>query len=149
MESISLVLPYPVSSNRYWRKATRVIRGKRQVLMLRTIEAEAFIREVRRAAAAARGTTAWNHQPLAGRVALTAHLYPARPRDWKKRVELEGATWDDGVRCIDVGNCEKVMSDALQGIVIADDKQIRRITLERMTPDDLGARLEVTVAPWS
>jgi len=40
-----------------------------------------------------------------------------------------------------------VLSDALNGVVWADDKQLRRIVLERMEPDERGARLEVAIEP--
>jgi crossover junction endodeoxyribonuclease RusA len=55
-------------------------------------------------------------------------------------------TWDDDVQCIDLGNCEKVLSDALNGIAWVDDRKHRRILLERMEPDG-EARVEVTITP--
>jgi len=76
-------------------------------------------------------------------VLLHVQLYPNRPHDWARRARKE-PTWDDSVMCIDLGNCEKVLSDALNGIAWADDKQLRRIVLERAEPDK-GARLEVAV----
>jgi crossover junction endodeoxyribonuclease RusA len=83
--------------------------------------------------------------PLSGRIRLTAELFPHRPLDWERRMRKLGETWDDSVQCIDLGNAEKVMSDALQGIVFADDCMYRRIVLDRMEPDALGARLVVRI----
>ncbi|WP_245626257.1 RusA family crossover junction endodeoxyribonuclease [Stenotrophomonas humi] len=37
------------------------------------------------------------------------------------------------------------MSDALNGIAWADDKQLRKIVLERCEPDEKGARVEVEI----
>jgi crossover junction endodeoxyribonuclease RusA len=74
-------------------------------------------------------------------------LYPARPQDWAKRAQRNPDTWDDDVRCIDLGNAEKVLSDALNGIAWIDDKQLRRIELERCEPDEHGARVVVEIEP--
>lgn len=83
--------------------------------------------------------------PMVGRIELQVQLYPHRPIDWQKRARLDPLTWDDSVQCIDLGNCEKVLSDALNGIAWIDDKQHRRIVLERMEPDG-DARVVVTIA---
>jgi crossover junction endodeoxyribonuclease RusA len=137
---IVLTLPYPISANRYW--AHRVVtpkRGKPMALTYVTPEARAY-----------RESCAWAasrviRKPLGGRIQLEAQLYPNRPLDWERRMRKLGVTWDDSVQCIDLGNAEKVMSDALQGIVFADDCMYRRIVLDRMEPDDKGARLVVTI----
>lgn len=78
---------------------------------------------------------------------MLVRLFPNRPQDWARRARRDPAGWDDTVQCIDLGNCEKVLSDALNGVVWADDKQLRRIVLERMEPDARGARLEVAIEP--
>jgi len=135
---IVLTLPYPVSSNRYWQSF--VPAGARRALVHLSTEAKAFKREVAQIARA-RGIA----KPLEGRIAVHMRLFPNRPQDWKKRQSKLGAWWDDTVQCIDLGNCEKVTSDALQGIVYADDKHIRRLLLERMEPDEHGARVIVAI----
>ena len=137
---ITITLPYPISANRYW--AHRVIPGKppRAVTYV-TTEAKEYRAEVARIARAA------GVLQLAGRYVLEIDLYPRRPLDWAKRVRKLGAEWDDSVQCIDLGNAEKVLSDALQGTLFADDCKARRIVLERMEPDEHGARLVVRVAP--
>lgn len=142
---VVLVLPYPVSSNRYWN--TRVIKtkatGKWMAMTYVTPEAKAYKDEVRWCAKAA-GVRA----PIKGRVEITYALYPHRPLDWQRRMKRDPIGWDDTVQCIDLGNAEKVMSDALNGVVIDDDCWVRRIVGERMEPDDKPARLVVTIAPF-
>lgn len=138
---IELVLPYPISANRYW--ASRVIKvkatGKWMAMTYVTPEAKAYQRQCAEIAARLLPV------PLSGRVKAHAELYPHRPLDWQARMRKFGETWDDTVQCIDLGNAEKVMSDALQGIVFADDCQYRRIVLDRMEPDAGGERLVVRI----
>lgn len=137
---IHLILPYPISSNRYW--ATRVIpkRPKPLAITYVTEEAKAY-----KAAVGLLAKAAGIRVPATGRVVLHIKLFPHRPQDWAKRARKDPHTWDDTVQCIDLGNCEKVLSDALNGIAWVDDKQIRRTLLERMEPDEKGARLEVAI----
>lgn len=137
----NLVLPYPVSANRYWRSF--VPKGGTRAITVPSDEARAYKEEV-----AWRARLAGIRVPLTGRVALHVKLFPARPQDWAKRTSKNPDGWDDDVRCIDLGNCEKVLCDALNRVAWDDDKQIRRMVLEREEPDDKGARLEVTIEPW-
>lgn len=136
---IKLTLPYPVSSNRYWRSF--VPRGHSRANVTLSDEAKAYKRQVQRAA-----VEAGILQPINCRVALHLQLYPARPLNWARRARKDPAGWDDEVRCIDLGNCEKVVSDALNGVAWVDDRQHRRIVLERMEPDG-EARVVVTIEP--
>lgn len=133
---IRLTLQYPPSANRYWRHSARG--GFAKVHL--SAEAKAYREDVAWRARLAGVTT-----PLAGRVALTVRLFPHRPQDWQRRQRKAPETWDDTVQCIDLGNAEKVLSDALNGIAWVDDKQHRRIVLERHAPDDHGARVEVEI----
>lgn len=137
---ILLTLPYPVSANRYW--GTRVIRtgGIERAMTYVTKEALQYRIDVARICADA-GVNA----PLEGRIAMQLRLFPQRPQDWRTRQRKLGELWDEDVRCIDLGNAEKVLSDALQGIVFDDDKRIRRLQLERMEPDAHGARVVVAI----
>ncbi|MDX3932673.1 MAG: RusA family crossover junction endodeoxyribonuclease [Stenotrophomonas sp.] len=132
-----LVLPYPISANRYWRQA--VIKGR--AVIFPSKEAKAFKAEV-----AWKAKGAGIRTPLEGRVAVHIRLFPQRPQDWAKRSRLDPDGWADTVRCIDLGNAEKVLSDALNGVAWKDDKQIHRITLERCDPDG-DARVEIEIAP--
>lgn len=140
---VKLVLPYPISANRYW--ATRVItpKGSRRAMALTyvTPEAKQYRDECAKLAIAA------GVRPLAGRVCVELKLYPHRPLDWAKRARKDPDNWADTVQCIDLGNAEKVLSDALNGIAWADDKQHHRIVKDRMDPDEHGARIVVTIAP--
>lgn len=136
--SVTLTLPYPISANRYWRALT--ING--HAAMVPTKEAKAYKADV-----GWRAKLAGIRAPLAGRMSLQVRLFPARPQDWAKRAQRNPDGWDDDVRCIDLGNCEKVLSDALNGVAWVDDKQLRRILLERCEPDDRGARIEVVIEP--
>lgn len=138
MTRYAVTLPYPVSANRYWRAVSM---GPR-LAMVPTKEAKAYKAEV-----AWKAKQAGLRLPLDGRVTLLVRLYPERPQDWAKRARQQPDSWDDTVRCIDLGNCEKVLSDALNGIAWVDDKQLRRIVLERCEPDEQGARVEVEIEP--
>ena len=138
---IYLRLPYPVSANVYW--SSRVVKPKgkpARAMTYVTPEAEAYREKVAKIARAA-GLAV----PMACRVEMWLRLYPARPQDWARRTRLDPAGWDDTVLCMDLGNCEKVLADALQGIVYVDDKQIWKQHKERMEPDANGARVELAI----
>jgi crossover junction endodeoxyribonuclease RusA len=141
MKSITLTLPYPISANRYW--ASRIIKakatGKYMSLTYVTPEAKAYKEQVAWIARAA-----GIREPIDGRVEVSIRLYPHRPLDWQKRMRIHGAHWDDTVQCIDLGNCEKVLADALQGTVYTDDKWIWDEHKKRMEPDG-EARVVVTI----
>lgn len=85
--------------------------------------------------------------PISGRVMIDVKLYPHRPQDFALRMRKAGASWDDTVQCIDLDNANKVLLDALKGVAIDDDKWVRRITSERMEPDEHKARVVLTIAP--
>lgn len=137
---ITLTLPYPVSANRYWKAIT--IPGR--TMMAPTKEAVAYRKEV--ASIAMRAGLA---KPFPWRVAVELDLYPHRPQDWAKRSARNPVAWDDDVRCIDLGNAEKVLSDALQGIVFEDDRWIWDLHKRRKEPDAEGARVVLTIRPLS
>lgn len=139
---ITLTLPYPISANRYWRAVTLGKGAGARMAMVPTKEAKAY-----RDGVAWKAKAAGLSMPLDGRISLLVRLYPERPQDWAKRAQRDPDTWDDTVRCIDLGNCEKVLSDALNGVVWVDDKQLRRIVLERCEPDEKGARVELEIQP--
>jgi crossover junction endodeoxyribonuclease RusA len=135
MQPITLTLPYPLSANRYWRP----VKLGAHISIVPTKEAKAF-----RADIVARCRDQGVRTPIAGRVHVDVKLYPARPLDWQKRMRLNGAAWDDTVRCIDIDNANKVLLDALKDVAIDDDKWVRRLTSERMEPDG-EARVVVTI----
>jgi crossover junction endodeoxyribonuclease RusA len=132
---ITLTLPYPLSANRY----RRPVKVGKHIRIVPTTEAKAFHKDI-----AARWRDQGVRVPLAGRMHIDVKLYPARPLDWQKRMRKEGATWERTVRCIDIDNANKVLLDALKDVAIEDDKWVRRLTPERMEPDD-EARVMVTI----
>ncbi len=140
---ITLKLPYPPSANRYW--ATRVIPAKAGKAALAityvTPDAKQYKETVGWLAKAA------GAKRIEGRVAIVIELYPNRPLDYQKRMRQLGDTWDDTVQCIDLGNCEKVLSDALKDVLFGDDKLLHDIHLKRMEPDG-EARVVVTITPY-
>jgi len=137
-EAIHLVLPYPVSANRYWRHG--LIKGRPVTFV--TKEAKAYREDVGWKARAQGLRT-----PSSERIEIALVLYPARPKDWAKRKAKNPDRWDDSVQCMDLGNCEKVVGDALNGIAWVDDKQIFRMVKHRAEPDEHGARLELYIRP--
>jgi crossover junction endodeoxyribonuclease RusA len=137
MKPITLVLPYPISANRYWRN--RVAKGVSLTYV--SAEAKAFKREVQIIA-----MQCGIKSPFPGRVQIDLKLYPKRPLDYAKRARLDPATWDDTVQCLDLDNARKVLYDAFKGVLIIDDKFVRRDSGERMEPDG-EARVVVTITP--
>ncbi len=106
-----LVLPYPPSTNRIWRKA-----GNRIVM---SDEAKAFKRAVFvLAKAGAIGA------PLTGSIALSMILHPPALNKLGRKA---GAG-------IDLSNCIKLAEDALQGLAYANDKQVVDIRVRRGVP---------------
>jgi len=119
---MKLVLPYPVSANRYWR--TVVAKKQQRALTFVSKEAEAYKHEV-----VWRAKAAGIRTPMAGPLELRVRLIP------ENRV------------CMDLDNCLKVTIDALKGVVYGDDDQVYRIVAERADPDPTGKRLEIEVLP--
>jgi len=123
---VKLVLPYPVSANRYWRSVVVQRRDgpkKPRAVTFVSDEAKAYKAECGWRAKAA------GCRPMGGTVELRIVLVP------KNRV------------CMDLDNALKVTIDALKGIVYADDAQVYRIVAERHPPDAEGARVEVEAMP--
>lgn len=122
-----LILPYPVSANRYWSTFPYLDRTTRKpkAVTVPTAEAKAFKQE-----AAWRAKEAGYRSPLVGPVELRIYLVP------KNRV------------CMDLDNALKVTIDALKGVVYADDAQVYKIVAERLDADPTGARLEVEALPF-
>ncbi len=136
-DSITLVLPYPLSANRYWKSC--VPKGYKSPIVYVTAEAKAYKTEVRWIA-----RQAGMRKPLQCRVKVHIDLYPQMPQDVAKRARTNPDYWDDNVRCIDLDNARKVLYDALQGVVIENDERIWEDSAKRMQPDG-EARVVVTV----
>lgn len=132
-------IPYPVSANRYWR--SYVPKGRNRAIVVLSEEAKSYKSQVGWIA-----KTAGLRSPMQGRVHVHIALYPPKPMDAEKRMRKFGEGWDDNVRSLDLDNALKVTIDALKGIAFVDDRQVWRLTAERMEPDG-EARAVVGVAP--
>jgi crossover junction endodeoxyribonuclease RusA len=130
-QPIHLVLPWPVSANRYWRSF--VPKGHKRAIVTLSDEAKAYKEQV--------SLLAWQQgvrEPLEGRLQVEIDLYPYLPRDWAKRARKSPEFWDDTVQCLDLDNTHKVLLDSLKGVALVDDKWVFRIASERMEPDGEG-----------
>jgi len=137
-QPVVLVLPYPISANRYWR--SRAVKGMAMTYV--SVEAKSYKSEV-----AWLVKQAGIRTPFLGRVSVDIRLFPKRPQDWATRARKNPTSWDDTVQCIDLDNARKVLYDALKGLAFEDDKWIREDSGARMVPDG-DARVVVTIRPW-
>lgn len=124
---MKLVLPYPISSNRYWvtfpylDKSTR----KPKAVTVPSGEAKAYKEHV-----ALIALVAGFKQPTDKPIEIAS--ITLRPR-MNKDGSANGTV-------LDLGNCWKVAEDALQGVVYVNDKQIKRIrSVEYGEPIENGA----------
>lgn len=134
----TLVLPYAISANRYWRT---VVNGKR-TMMVPTTEAKAFRAEVAWLARAAGLRT-----PSTGWIVLDMTLHPPEPKDAVDRIRRLGPSWHMHCRCLDVDNAIKVTVDALQGVAYANDSQVVELTIRRGLPVKDGGLTVVITEP--
>jgi crossover junction endodeoxyribonuclease RusA len=132
---IRLELPYPISANRYWKQFVNPKTGL--VQQGPSHEAKVYKREVAWIATQARV------KPIVGYVLLRIFLTPHCPLDAAARAKQAPNLWALSVESIDLGNCEKVLSDALNGIAWEDDRQLERIELERTEPGVKGCVVEI------
>ncbi|MCA8026431.1 RusA family crossover junction endodeoxyribonuclease [Burkholderia cepacia] len=134
---LTLVLPYPISANRYWKSFNL---GKR-IMTAPSSEAKAYKQEVGWLLRAA-GV----REAIKGRVRVDIVLYAKRPQDWQKRQRLHGARWDDTVQRIDLDNARKVIYDSLKEIAFEDDFWVWADS-GRVAEPDGEARVIVTITP--
>ena len=99
-----IMLPYPPSANRMWRRSGYTIHLSR--------EGHAYKQQVAWLAIAA------GLKPQEGPMVVDYVLHPRQTKAGKESKTR-----------IDLGNCEKVASDALNGVAWRDDKQLVSITL--------------------
>lgn len=137
---IRLVLPYPVSANRYWRQVP--LRGTNRTAIALSDEAKQYKR-----AAGWLAKQAGVRQPLRDRLEVRYWLTPQAPQDAARRAAADPGRWDMSVRCIDLDNANKVLMDSLNGIVWEDDSQVHRIVAERAEPGT--AQLVVEIEAWT
>lgn len=124
---MKLILPYPVSANRYWRSFAYIDRETKKPRSVTAPSDEARA-----------------YKSLCGWIAKQAGM--KHPTD--KPIEIKSITLcprmnKDGSASgtvLDLGNCWKVVEDALQGVVYVNDKQIKRIrNVEYGEPTEKGA----------
>ncbi len=120
MRVIRLILPYPVSANRYWR----IWRNR----AVRSAEAAAYRETVRRIAQGA------GAMPSEGAVAVYVRLIPKANKDGGANKTV-----------IDLDNALKVTLDALQGVAYHNDRQVRRIAADYADEPVAGGGLAVEV----
>ncbi|HFC2787008.1 TPA: RusA family crossover junction endodeoxyribonuclease [Neisseria gonorrhoeae] len=120
MRVIRLILPYPVSANRYWR----IWRNR----AVRSAEAAAYKETVRRIAQGA------GAMPSEGAVAVYVRLIPKANKDGGANKTV-----------IDLDNALKVALDALQGVAYHNDRQVRRIAADYADEPVAGGGLAVEV----
>jgi crossover junction endodeoxyribonuclease RusA len=126
---MKLVLPYPVSANRYWQSF--VPKGWTRAVVHPSSEAKAY-----KAAVGWIAKQAGMRAPSVRPMALVFTLCPRRNKDGSASATV-----------LDLGNCLKVAEDALQGIVYVNDKQVQDIRLRYgdATPE---GNLIVEVEEW-
>lgn len=107
------MLPYPPSSNRYYRN----FRGR----MVRSAAANKYRKTVEQIAREN------GIELLTGAVKVELKLLPPAPQDWNKRIKKHGPAAVLSVRRIDLDNALKVVLDSLQGIGYENDKQITNL----------------------
>lgn len=117
-EIITLELPYPPSTNRYWRTFRgRTVPSKEATLYKKLVKEKVGEREL-----------------CSDEVAVTIQLRP--------KITRQGIA---SKVCIDLDNCLKVILDAVQGIYIVDDKQVKMIMAEYGEPiKDGGVIVTIT-----
>jgi len=102
MQSITLVLPYPCSMNQLWR----VYKGRQ----VQSPAATKYKNEVKYIASQRKLPVIFDD------VSITIEF---RPKLTKAGVASK--------ICLDLDNCIKATLDAIQGVIINDDKQVKRL----------------------
>ena len=117
-----MILPYPISTNRYWR----TFRGMTVV----SEEAKAYKKQV---AQIAQLSGCIKHN---GNVSIDITLYPKRNKDGSaSKVRL------------DLDNCLKVVLDALQGVAYNNDKQVVALTAKYANEPKENGGVKVCIEP--
>lgn len=106
-EIITLELPYPPSTNRYWRTFRgRTVPSREATLYKKLVKEKVGERDL-----------------CTDNVAVTIQLRP--------KITQNGIA---SKVCIDLDNCLKVLFDALEGTVVENDKQIKSIRADYGQP---------------
>lgn len=142
--AVRVTLPYPISANRYWATRAFVSKDTRKPMASTYVTSEA---KQYKEAVGWLLRSAGVRCAFPGRVHVHIQLWPHRPLDWAKRAKKDPLYWADTVQRLDLDNARKVVTDALKGIAIDDDRQIWRDSGEVMEPDGRDACLVVTITP--
>lgn len=120
-ETISLTLPIPPSSNRYWRTVAYFCKktGKPKAATFVSDEAKEYKRSV--------GLLTKIDHPIVSQVAITLRVFRER-------------------RTGDLDNKIKVLLDALQGVAFVDDNQVVELHALRYE-DKHNPRVEIEITP--
>ena len=117
-----IILPYPISTNRYWR----TFRGMTVV----SKEAKAYKEQV---AQIAQLSGCIKHN---GNVSIDITLYPKRNKDGSANAKV-----------LDLENCLKVVLDALQGVAYDNDKQVVALTAKYANEPKENGGVKVCIEP--
>ena len=117
-----IILPYPISTNRYWR----TFRGMTVV----SEEAKAYKKQV---AQIAQLSGCIKHN---GNVSIDITLYPKRNKDGSANAKV-----------MDLDNCLKVVLDALQGVAYDNDKQVVALTAKYANEPKENGGVKVCIEP--
>ena len=117
-----IILPYPISTNRYWR----TFRGMTVV----SEEAKAYKKQV---AQIAQLSGCIKHN---GNVSIDITLYPKRNKDGSANAKV-----------LDLDNCLKVVLDALQGVAYDNDKQVVALTAKYANEPKENGGVKVCIEP--
>lgn len=118
---ISLTLPMPPSSNRYWRTIAYISKKTRKPAAATFVSDEAKKYKADVAKIASLSVLIFSE------IAISVKVFRER-------------------RSGDLDNRLKVLCDAMQGVIYADDKQIVKIAAERFE-DKKNPRVEVEITP--
>lgn len=122
IDQIFLELPYPISTNRYWR----IFRGDSVV----SADAKAYKNTIKNIAAEK------NIVPFNGNVSLQIIIYPKRNKDGSANAKV-----------LDLDNCLKVVLDALQGVAYDNDKQVVALTAKYANEPKENGGVKVCIEP--
>lgn len=110
---MKLFLPYPVSTNRYWRKFRNMI----------VVSAEAKAYKQHAAIVAVMAGVKVSAEPVHAIIVL----HPRRNKDGTASKTI-----------VDIDNCIKVIFDSLNGVVWVDDKQVKKLWVSYGEPLEAG-----------
>lgn len=119
---MELILPYPISTNRYWRTF------RNQTVLSR--EAKQYKQEVAWLAKQAKMSL------LEGEVEIHVRLIPRARKDGSASLQV-----------LDLDNALKVLLDALQGVAYLNDRQVKKIVADYAPHPKADGGVRATILP--